>query len=172
MTAKAGGRFTQHHMAQTMVKVAVRIGADPIHAELLRLTNSAVFALPSNALAIRIGRSRQFRDRAARVARLGAWFNEIDVPTIRPAAVGDQPIAIDGLAAIVWRYTPASKARELKMVAAAVPLLRSGPGVANEFRKRLRSALSGDKAARSTPFADVDALRQIRPASGGSERVG
>jgi hypothetical protein len=47
------------------------------------------------------------------------------------------------------------EARELKMVAAAVPLLRSSAGIAHEFRVRLRSALDGDEGVRWTPFAEL-----------------
>lgn len=47
------------------------------------------------------------------------------------------------------------EARELKMVAAAVPLLASAPGVAEEFAVRLRSIADGDEQARWTPFADL-----------------
>lgn len=47
------------------------------------------------------------------------------------------------------------EARELKMVVAAVPLLASGQGVAQEFTTRLRSIQRHDDAARWTPFADL-----------------
>lgn len=47
------------------------------------------------------------------------------------------------------------EARELKMVCAAVPLLASAPGVAGEFRTRLRSVRTGDQHAQWTPFADL-----------------
>ena len=47
------------------------------------------------------------------------------------------------------------EARELKMVAAAVPLLASAPGVAQEFTTRLHSIQHDDPTARWTPFADL-----------------
>lgn len=47
------------------------------------------------------------------------------------------------------------EARELKMVCAAVPLLASAPGVAREFRTRLRSVRTRDQHAQWTPFADL-----------------
>lgn len=47
------------------------------------------------------------------------------------------------------------EARELKMVIAAVPLLASTPGVADEFAIRLRSIRHGEPTARWTPFADL-----------------
>ena len=45
------------------------------------------------------------------------------------------------------------EARELKMVVAAVPLLASSPGVAEEFRRRLHSIQQRDHSTRWTPFA-------------------
>jgi hypothetical protein len=47
------------------------------------------------------------------------------------------------------------EARELKLVAAAVPLLASAPGVAEEFVLRLRSIARGDRQARWMPFAEL-----------------
>lgn len=47
------------------------------------------------------------------------------------------------------------EARELKMVAAAIPLLASAPGVADEFAARLQSIRRRDTTAFWTPFAHL-----------------
>jgi hypothetical protein len=47
------------------------------------------------------------------------------------------------------------EARELKMVAAAVPPMASTPGIATEFDTRLQSIRRGDHSACRTPFADL-----------------
>ncbi|MFD6608730.1 phosphotransferase [Micromonospora chalcea] len=47
------------------------------------------------------------------------------------------------------------EARELKMIAAATPLLASSARVAAEFTTRLRSAIEGDRSASWMPFADL-----------------
>lgn len=47
------------------------------------------------------------------------------------------------------------EARELKMIAAAVPLLASAPGVAAEFQLRLNSVRTGDTTVRWTAFGDL-----------------
>lgn len=92
---------------------------------------------------------------------LGPW--QVDLVAV---AVGearfDRPGAHQGLAA-AYGYDVTTdpdwpllrEARELKMVAAAVPLLASAPGVAEEFHTRLNSVLRGDTSARWTPFADL-----------------
>jgi Ser/Thr protein kinase RdoA (MazF antagonist) len=46
-------------------------------------------------------------------------------------------------------------ARELKMIAAAVPLLSSAPGVREEFRLRLQTIVSDDHVTRWTPFSEL-----------------
>ncbi|MEV0726346.1 aminoglycoside phosphotransferase family protein [Micromonospora purpureochromogenes] len=47
------------------------------------------------------------------------------------------------------------EARELKMIAAAVPILQSSPGARAEFSARLRSVRSGHRHARWQPFAQL-----------------
>jgi hypothetical protein len=47
------------------------------------------------------------------------------------------------------------EARELKMIAAAVPLLASAPGVAEEFQLRLDTIRNGDTRTRWTAFGDL-----------------
>jgi hypothetical protein len=47
------------------------------------------------------------------------------------------------------------EARDLKMIAAAVPLLASAPGVTEEFQLRLRSVRTGDTSVRWTAFGDL-----------------
>jgi aminoglycoside phosphotransferase (APT) family kinase protein len=49
------------------------------------------------------------------------------------------------------------QARELKMIAAALPYLNSAPGVALEVAVRLRSVAGDDERERWTPFAEVGA---------------
>jgi aminoglycoside phosphotransferase (APT) family kinase protein len=83
-----------------------------------------------------------------------------------PVAVGEQRFGRAGAhAALVAAYGHdvttdpdwplLRRARELKMVAAAVPLLASTPGVAAEFRTRLDSIRRGDDNTRWTPYADL-----------------
>ena len=54
------------------------------------------------------------------------------------------------------------EARELKMITAAVPLLNSSPGIADEFALRLHTITTGDDHTRWTPFADLPATDQHR----------
>lgn len=106
MSNKKPGRFTASAMTAAMRQVADRIGAPSSDAQLIRLTNNAVFALPAAGLVIRITRSHELLDRATKVAHLGAWFDHVDAPTIRLAPPVEQPVHVDGLAATIWQHLP------------------------------------------------------------------
>jgi aminoglycoside phosphotransferase (APT) family kinase protein len=102
----AQGRFTEPVMAAAMHRVADAIGVDSGGAQLLQLTNNAVYALPTAGLVIRIARSHRRADRVAKTVALGRWFAGIDAPTIRLAGPTDQPVPVDELLATVWAHLP------------------------------------------------------------------
>ncbi len=89
-----------------MREIAAGLGVPTEDARLLRLTNNAVFALPSSGLVIRIARTHRLRDRVTKVVQLARWFAEIDAPTIRLAPEVVQPIEVADLTASVWTYVP------------------------------------------------------------------
>ncbi|MGW0433733.1 aminoglycoside phosphotransferase family protein [Micromonospora sp. NPDC003197] len=102
------GRFTRQAMTYAMHQVARQLGLPAHDARLLRLTNNAIFALPSAGLVIRITRSHQLHDRVHKVVRLAQWFARIDAPTIRLAPGIAQPVQVGNLLASVWRYVPSA----------------------------------------------------------------
>ena len=103
---RPNGRFTADAMTDALHVIATDLGVDARDAELLRLTNNAVFALPRAGLVIRITRSHSLHDRVHKVARLAAWFATIDAPTIRPATSAEQPVRTGDLLATVWHHLP------------------------------------------------------------------
>jgi len=107
----AGGRFAEATMTALMRRVAARIGAVADDARLLRLTNNAVFALPTAGVVVRITRSHGLQDRVHKVVRLARYFESVNAPTIRLAAGVEQPVEADGLLATVWRYVPPTPAQ-------------------------------------------------------------
>ncbi|KWV31202.1 aminoglycoside phosphotransferase family protein [Micromonospora rifamycinica] len=100
------GRFSEQAMTEAMREVAASLGVSSEDAQLLRLTNNAVFALPRSGIVIRIARTHGLRDRVAKVVRLAHWFADIDAPTIRLAPGVEQPVEVGTLAASVWQYIP------------------------------------------------------------------
>jgi aminoglycoside phosphotransferase (APT) family kinase protein len=103
MTA-VDGRFTEAAMRQTLTSIADQLGIDDTDVRLLRLTNNAVFALPAAGVVVRITRTHRLHGRVHKVAALGAWFEDLDAPTIRLTHGIHQPIAAGNLLATVWRY--------------------------------------------------------------------
>jgi hypothetical protein len=108
MTTDADGRFTEAAMTVVMREIAERIGAAHHDAHLLRLTNNAVFALPTAGLVIRITRSHELHARVRKVTRLGVWFAETDAPTIRLATGFEQPVRVDHVLGTIWTYVPST----------------------------------------------------------------
>lgn len=100
------GRFSAETMTAAMRDIAADLSVSAHDAQLLRLTNNAVFALPDAGLVIRIARTHQLRDRVTKVVRLAHWFAEIDAPTIRLARGVEQPIEVGELVASVWQFVP------------------------------------------------------------------
>ncbi|MET7397361.1 aminoglycoside phosphotransferase family protein [Dactylosporangium sp. NPDC005572] len=98
------GRFTEVAMRRVLARLSNQLSVDDTDARLLRLTNNAVFALPSAGLVVRITRTHRLQARVHKVAALGAWFEEVDAPTIRLADGIGQPVVDGDLLATVWRY--------------------------------------------------------------------
>ncbi|MEU8184765.1 aminoglycoside phosphotransferase family protein [Micromonospora sp. NPDC049044] len=100
------GRFSEETMTAAVRSVAATLNVSTHDAQLLRLTNNAVFALPDAGLVVRIARTHQLRNRVTKVVQLARWFAEIDAPTIRLADDVEQPIEVGGLVASVWQFVP------------------------------------------------------------------
>ncbi|MEU1398692.1 aminoglycoside phosphotransferase family protein [Micromonospora zamorensis] len=100
------GRFSEEAMTAAMRDIAASLNVSAHDAQLLRLTNNAVFALPGAGIVIRIARTHQLRDRVTKVVQLARWFAEIDAPTIRIARGVERPIEVGDLVASVWQYVP------------------------------------------------------------------
>ncbi|RZT82844.1 aminoglycoside phosphotransferase (APT) family kinase protein [Micromonospora violae] len=98
------GRFSEAVMTEALRNIAAALGVSPEAAQLLQLTNNAVFALPRSGLVIRIARTHQLRSRVTKVVQLGRWFARIDAPTIRLAPDVNQPVRVGGVVASVWSY--------------------------------------------------------------------
>ncbi len=102
------GRFSEEAMTRAMREIAGKLEVPAENAQLLRLTNNAVFALPDSGLVIRIARTHRLRDRVRKVVQLARWFAELDAPTIRLVPGVTQPVEVGDLVASVWTYVPAT----------------------------------------------------------------
>ena len=93
-------------MTEAMQQIAGQLQVSSDDAQLLRLANNAVFALPGAGLVIRINRSSGPHARIDKVVRLARWFEQVDAPTIRLLSTVEQPLRLGDLLATVWHYVP------------------------------------------------------------------
>ncbi|MGW5557262.1 aminoglycoside phosphotransferase family protein [Micromonospora sp. NPDC003944] len=102
------GRFSEEAMTAAMRDIAATLGVSADAAQLLQLTNNAVFALPRFGIVIRIARTHQLLDRVTKVVQLGRWFARVDAPTIRLTPDVEQPVRVGNFVASVWSYVQPS----------------------------------------------------------------
>jgi hypothetical protein len=100
------GRFTEAAMFDALRQIGDRLDIPMNDAQLLRLTNNAVFALPAQRIVLRIARTHRLHDRVRKVALLATWFAAADAPTIRLIEGVDQPLSVGRLMATAWHYVP------------------------------------------------------------------
>lgn len=151
----ATGRFNEQAMTTAMRQVAGRLRVPADDARLLRLTNNAVFALPTARLVIRIARSHQLLNRVPKVVQLAQWFAQVDAPTIRLLGGIEQPVQIGDLMATVWHYIPSTASSPT--VDDLGPALREFHALATPPFPLPRWDPVGDARRR---IADADGLRE------------
>ncbi|MEU7970974.1 aminoglycoside phosphotransferase family protein [Micromonospora sp. NPDC049089] len=110
------GRFSEEAMTAAMRDTAATLGVSTEAAQLLQMTNNAVFALPRAGIVIRLARTHQLLDRVTKVVQLGHWFARIDAPTVRLAPGVEQPVRVGDFAASVWSYVPPSPSQSAPTV--------------------------------------------------------
>jgi len=106
MAGAGDGHFTRDKLAEALVGVCATAGLDPIGAELLRLTNNAVYRLVTRPVVVRIVASRGLRHRVEKVVRVARWFAEHDVPAVRLLPGIAQPVRVGDHLATLWEEVP------------------------------------------------------------------
>ena len=111
MAVTGDGHFTSDKLAEALAGVCVAAGLDPTGAQLLRLTNNAVFRLVTQPVVVRIVASRALRHRVEKVVHVARWFAEHDVPAVRLLRGIHQPVRIGDHLATLWVEVPGGGAR-------------------------------------------------------------
>jgi aminoglycoside phosphotransferase (APT) family kinase protein len=111
MAVAGDGHFTREKLAEALVAVCEVAGLDPTGADLLRMTNNAVYRLARQPVVVRIVASRTLRHRVEKVVRVATWFAEHDVPAVRLLSGVAQPVRVDEHLATVWDLVPEGGAR-------------------------------------------------------------
>jgi aminoglycoside phosphotransferase (APT) family kinase protein len=111
MAVTGGAHFTREKLTEVLAGVCAAAGLDPAGAQLLRLTNNAVFRLVTAPVVVRIVASRGLRHRVEKVVRVATWFARYEVPAVRLLPGIAQPVRIDEHLATLWEEVPLGGAR-------------------------------------------------------------
>jgi hypothetical protein len=68
----------------------------------MRLGEHAVFRLDGVQVVVRIGRSTEYAEHAARELGVSAWLNGAGVAVVVPATSAVQPVVVDGRVVTFW----------------------------------------------------------------------
>ena len=111
MAVAGTGHFTRDKLEEALVAVCAAADLDPAGADLLRMTNNAVFRLARHPVVVRIVASRGLRHRVEKVVRVATLFAEHDVPAVRLLSGVPQPIRVSGHLATLWETVPPGGSR-------------------------------------------------------------
>lgn len=111
VVAAGDGDFTKAKLTLALSHICAVADLDPSGAELLRLTNNAVFRLARHPVVVRIVASRALRHRVEKVVRVASWLAEHDVPAVRLLSGVEQPVRVAGHVATLWETVPHGGAR-------------------------------------------------------------
>lgn len=106
MAAAGDGDFTRDKLAGALAAVCAVAGLDHSGAQLLRLTNNAVYRLARHPVVVRIVASRALRHRVEKVVRVATWFAQHEVPAVRLLPDVEQPVRVGDHLATLWEEVP------------------------------------------------------------------
>ena len=96
------GALTTATAAVALSDVCEQLDLDPTHAELLRLGENAIYALPDRELVVRIARSEDVRDRVEREVATAQWLADQGFPAVRVAPALPQVVPAAGRLVTFW----------------------------------------------------------------------
>ncbi len=74
-------------------------------AELLRLGENALFAIPEAGVVVRVARSSEMADKVAKELAVARWLAGHEFPSVHPTGT-PQPVEADGRLVTFWEYVP------------------------------------------------------------------
>ena len=155
-------------MRAVLAVLCASAGLSVHDARLIKMTNNAVFYLPSEGLVVRMAMTSALFHRVEKVVAVARWLAATDVPAIELDQRFEQPLRAAGTLATVWRFVPPSEpppdVRSLAHVirrwhALQAPALRMPAwNPVGDARRRLADADGLDDADRDYLLARYDAL--------------
>ena len=95
--------FSSSSTRSILLAACAHVGLSSDGAELLRLGENALYRLASAPVVVRIARTMDYWDDAAKEVAVSHWLKEHDFPAARACDVS-QPVAVDGHPVTFWRY--------------------------------------------------------------------
>ena len=96
-------------------------------AELLRLGENALFALPEADVVVRVARSTEMADKVAKELAVARWLAGCGFPSVHPTNA-PQPIEVEGRLVTFWHYVPdGSEATSITVLATLLRDLHALP---------------------------------------------
>lgn len=100
--------FTAESAAEVLAEVCSAAGLSVAGASMMRLGENAVFRL-ADPVVVRIGRSADRLDEAARTVAVARWLAEVEYPAVRLVPGVRQPAVVDGRVVTFWQLVAAEE---------------------------------------------------------------
>ncbi len=100
--AGISGRLTSATAASALAAACHEVGLDPSKAQLIRIGENALYAMPSERLVVRIARSVDLLVRVQREVDTARWLASLEFPAVRVADRLPQPLQVEGRPVTFW----------------------------------------------------------------------
>ncbi|MFE7313127.1 phosphotransferase enzyme family protein [Streptomyces sp. NPDC057555] len=100
--------LTQASAARALASACSQVGLDSQSADLLRLGENAIYALPSEGVAVRVARAdtEDVRRKVVKELAVSRWLVSQGFPAVRPCDELPQPTQAEGRFVTFWEYVP------------------------------------------------------------------
>ncbi len=102
--------LTEASAHRALIAACDRVGLHADEAELIRLGENAMYALPAQGVVVRVARSADLVDKVCKELSVARWLASQGFPGIRVIDELAQPVKADGRLVTFWEYVPPSTA--------------------------------------------------------------
>ncbi|MFJ5591016.1 hypothetical protein ACIQCG_14795 [Streptomyces noursei] len=100
--------LTEASAARALASACSQVGLGSQAADLLRLGENAIYALPSEGVAVRVARAdtEDIKRKVVKELAVSRWLTSQGFPAVRPFDELPQPVQADGRLVTFWEYVP------------------------------------------------------------------
>ncbi|MHB6910153.1 phosphotransferase enzyme family protein [Streptomyces sp. CB02959] len=102
--------LTEASGARALASACSQVGLESQSADLLRLGENAIYALPSEGVAVRVARAdtEDIKRKVVKELAISRWLTSQGFPAVRPCDELPQPVQAEGRLVTFWEYVPPS----------------------------------------------------------------